>query len=313
MIELKKAIQKFGMGSLMRGYVQTNTLWYVFISFLINGGSQQGLELVRLGQQLKVKKLLFKKYKNIINKPIIENRSQQKSNYVWICWLQGIEQAPEIVKLCVKSVFEFFTDKEVVVVTKDNITDYIDIPDYILIKWLDGRITNTHFSDILRAELLTKHGGIWIDATVFISHKDLLFEKIVDDSDLFFFQKLKPGADGNAITMSSWFISSKKGNPILMRTRDLLREYWKKNDKLLDYFLFHFFLQLVLDKNRSYFDIVPKFDNGSSHILLSRLNDTFCQEEFDNICARVTLNKLSYKNIDVTKDNTFYRHLIELK
>lgn len=313
MTELRKAIKKFGMGSLLRDYIHTNTLWYVFMSFLINGVSKNGLELVRLGQQLKVKKLILKKYSNIINEPIIENRNQQKSNYVWVCWLQGLDKAPEIVKICIKSIFEFFTEKEVVLVTENNITDYIDIPDYIMVKWVDGRITDTHFSDILRAELLTKYGGIWIDATVFISHKDPVFEKIVDDSDLFFFQKLKPGADGNAITMSSWFISAKKENPIIMRTRDLLREYWKKNDNLLDYFLFHFFFQLVLEKNKSYFDAVPKFDNGSSHILLSRLNDVFIQKDFDNICSRVIINKLSYKNIDTTRTDTLYAHIINFK
>ncbi|AFS40122.1 Capsular biosynthesis protein [Leuconostoc gasicomitatum] len=313
MSELKKAIRKFGKGALIRGYIRTHTLWYIFLSFLINGSSKQGLELVRLGQQLKVKKLLYKRYKGIINNPIIENNIQQKSNYVWICWFQGIEQAPDIVKVCVESIVESFTEREVILVTKNNIANYVEIPDYMVNKWHDGKITDTHFSDILRAELLTKHGGIWIDATVFVSHKDYLFEKVVDNSDLFFFQKLKPGGDGNAIIMSSWFISCKKNNPILTRTRDLLREYWKKNDKLLDYFLFHFFLQLVLDKNKLYYDAIPKYDSGVPHILLSRLNDTYCREEFENICDRVSINKLSYKNIDTNKDDTFYAHFIEMR
>ena len=66
MSELKKAIRKFGKGALIRGYIRTHTLWYIFLSFLINGSSKQGLELVRLGQQLKVKKLLYKRYKGCL-------------------------------------------------------------------------------------------------------------------------------------------------------------------------------------------------------------------------------------------------------
>lgn len=64
---------------------------------------------------------------------------------IWWCWLQGLESAPPIVKAC-----------------------------YILDKWKAGIISNTHFSDILCLELLTSRGGIWVDATVFVTGNESL-------------------------------------------------------------------------------------------------------------------------------------------
>lgn len=50
-----------------------------------------------------------------------------------------------------------------------------------------GIITNTHFSDLLRIELLINHGGLWLDATTYltgtlpnyISENDFLFIEMV--------------------------------------------------------------------------------------------------------------------------------------
>ena len=38
-------------------------------------------------------------------------------------------------------------------------------------------IDNTHFSDLLRLELLIKYGGTWIDASVLITKYDKSFFK----------------------------------------------------------------------------------------------------------------------------------------
>ena len=61
------------------------------------------------------------------------------------------------------------------------------------------------------------------------------------DSDLFLFQNLKPGADGSTLNISSWFITSCANNKILLAVRELLWEYWKKENTLIDYFLIHHF------------------------------------------------------------------------
>ena len=89
---------------------------------------------------------------------------------VWVSWMQGYDKAPDIVKKCIDSI-KASTNHPVYIVTSENLNEYADIPDYISEKYASGIITNAQFSDILRMSLLSKHGGIWIDATVFAPKK----------------------------------------------------------------------------------------------------------------------------------------------
>lgn len=64
-------------------------------------------------------------------------------------------------------------DKEVILISYDNLEEYVHFPDYILEKWKKGQITNTHMTDLLRLELLIKYGGMWLDATVYCSSPNI--------------------------------------------------------------------------------------------------------------------------------------------
>jgi hypothetical protein len=87
--------------------------------------------------------------------------------------------------------------------------DYVSFPDFILKKWKQGVITNTHMTDLLRLELLIKYGGLWLDATVLCTGQA---PEYFFSSDLFFFQTLKPGRDGHATYISSWLMEAKTNN-----------------------------------------------------------------------------------------------------
>lgn len=52
---------------------------------------------------------------------------------VWVCWLQGIDQAPEVVKKCVETIYKHAgRHGEVVVLSEKNMSDYIQMPDDLL-------------------------------------------------------------------------------------------------------------------------------------------------------------------------------------
>ena len=98
------------------------------------------------------------------------NQEFQKTKYsdrIWICWWQGLEQAPELVKVCVNSIQKNAGNHRVIVLTDDNYKDYVDIPEWVEEKKNKGIITRTNYSDLLRLSLLAKHGGMWIDSTFF--------------------------------------------------------------------------------------------------------------------------------------------------
>lgn len=52
-------------------------------------------------------------------------------NKIWICWWQGIDNAPEIVKTCVESIKRNAGKYEVIVITDDNCKDYVQFPDWL--------------------------------------------------------------------------------------------------------------------------------------------------------------------------------------
>ena len=106
--------------------------------------------------------------------------------------------------------------------------NYVQFPDFILDKWKNGKITHTHMTDLLRLELLVKYGGMWVDATVLCTSKREEIPDYFFNSELFLYQILKPGRDGQAQPISSWLMSAKTNNKILMMARYLCYEYWKK-------------------------------------------------------------------------------------
>ena len=168
-------------------------------------------------------------------------------------------------------------------------------------------------TDLLRLELLIRYGGMWMDATVFCSGKEI--PDYYFDSDLFFYQCLKPGRDGHAIYISSWLISAKTNNKILMAVRHLCYEYWKENNNMMDYFLLHSFFSIVLDYYpEEWRQIVPR-DNATPHILLLRLFEQYDERVWESVKAQNCFHKLTYKftQKEEALEGTYYRKLFDIK
>ena len=110
-------------------------------------------------------KVLVNKYEYLLDK----NETIPEDSPIWIMWYQGIKNAPELIKFCVQSVIINRGKHPVYIIDKNNFKKYIDLPDYILKKFNERKFSITHFSDIIRMALLSKHGGYWIDSTYFVT------------------------------------------------------------------------------------------------------------------------------------------------
>ena len=88
---------------------------------------------------------------------------------IFVCWLQGEEAMPPVVKACYASIKHFAQNHPVVLITSENLSQWVAIPDHILRKVGEGKITLTHFSDIIRANLIAKYNAIWLDATIYLT------------------------------------------------------------------------------------------------------------------------------------------------
>lgn len=295
--------------NVIKQYAKSRVLIFALFQILTQGTSKKSLEIVRNSVDNKIINRLRKKYKNYIldNKEMIlqESSKREYSDKIWFLWLQGIEQAPEIVKMCYNSIQQNLDNRELILLTDNNYRDFITFPDYIQEKIDEGIITKTHLSDLLRLELLTKYGGTWVDATVYISSSSN-FPNYMLKSDLFLFQKLKPGLDGNPRSISSWYITSCTNNPILLLAKGLLFEYWKNNNYLIDYFLLHDFIELAIETYPDEWKKIVPFSSSTPHILLLRLFDSFNEEMWTSIVSQTSIHKLTYKydsNISIEGTN----------
>ena len=104
---------------------------------------------------------------------------------IWWCWLQGIENAPEIVKACYRSLQKL--GRKIVVLDEENIPRYVELPAHVTEKYQRGIIGRAHYTDLVRLELLTRLGGAWIDATTWVSGTERIIP-LLEEEDLFFFR-----------------------------------------------------------------------------------------------------------------------------
>ena len=250
-----------------------------------------------------------KKYSYVIDKSTYEiTRNKSDCNIIWFCWLQGIDKAPDLVRSCYKSIERSTTGTNWVikVIDETNIYDYVSFPDYIIKKYESGIITRTHFSDLLRMELLIKYGGIWADSTVFMTGA---IPEYCYNGDFFTFNHGYRHDD--SIVFESWFIYSIPKHPLLLTTRDLIYEYWKRHNFLNEYFLFHLMFTIASEKYIDIWNEVPFYTDLVPHVLSHELFDPFDKERFDEIKRMSVIHKLSNR-MDIPNDykNTYYDYLI---
>lgn len=212
---------------------------------------------------------------------------------IWVCWLQGEKNAPLLVKKCIASIRKYAADKEVIIITNDNLSQYITFPDFILKNKIKGRITNTHFSDIIRIYLLAKYGGIWIDATVYLTGP---LPAYALNTPLFCYKTSL--SETEPIKMSSWFISAQPNHEIIVRTQQLITEYWKHNTWLCHYYLFHLLFSIAIDSKthlKEQWKAIPYFNSCIPHTLSTEITNSYQIERWEQIKQISSIHKLTYK------------------
>lgn len=222
---------------------------------------------------------------------------------IWICWFQGLENAPPVVKRCYESVKENLKGYTIHFLTAENMLEYADIPEGILQKWKKGIIGNANLSDYLRSAILNKWGGVWVDATVlFTDYVD--FDQLSCGSGIFVFRDLTLQEIG--LPISSWLIASCPGNPILLLTQELLDDYWKNKNYAIDYFMFHILFGLAVERYPEDWEKMPAFSNRVPHLLSRELTRRFDEEHYALIKKMTPIHKLSWHARDYSEESGSY-------
>lgn len=287
--------RQFGGLFLIREYAKEGVLWIGIKSFFRWIIGRESFKGIFLSMLRKVEVFLEEKYKMVMlerkefysDNPWPHNRNK----FVWICWLQGLERAPEIIKVCYASLLRHFPDREVKVIDDSNWAEFVSLPEYVIGRWKNKQISPANFSDLLRLELLIRYGGTWIDATVLCTGKDHTEEYL--NSDLFMFQYTRPGSDEWG-GIGNWFISSCTNNEVLMVLRDMLYAYWRDYDCTLDYYIFHLFFSMLREVYPEEIAAMP-YGYAARHISLAKhWGETFDREKWDKLVSKVSFHKLTH-------------------
>ena len=166
---------------------------------------------------------LEKKYSKFINGYNLKNlQNPINCKKIWILWWQWIDNAPDLVKICVSSIKKHSCWYEIILLDKYNYKNYVNLPNFILKKVEKKQITITHLSDIIRMALLKDYWWIWVDATIYINND--IFDKF------------------NDVNFNSIYLSS---NPIEKWCSFLLR--WRSDNRI-----FHFCYDFFVEYNKYY-------------------------------------------------------------
>lgn len=259
--------------------------------------------------------VLTESYKKM---PVVSSMAQatdgSESAAIWVFWWQGYDNAPPLVKKCIDSIRLHAGNHPVILLTQENCKQYAELPEYIWEKTESGIISLTHFSDILRMKLLSAHGGMWLDATVFVSED---IPKAYFQQDFF---TIKYPSSKSAITKGRWtgFCQAAKQGSLLHRfCLDVFLAYWNTYSKLIDYF----FIDYVVAYAYAYIPAVHTTVDAVSenNIGVHELDRLFflpySADTYEQAMRSAVFHKLNWKRNypekAETDEPTAYRHFMQ--
>lgn len=239
----------------------------------------------------------YLKINTLLNKNVILKKHNEKNNYkdvIWFCWFQGIENSPDIVKSCYEQLKKLSNGHKICIITRENINNYISLPDYILDKHKSGIISNTHLSDIIRIMLLAKYGGLWVDATCYFTEPIpkyyFKYPFFCYQSDIFFYKGFR--------IASSWLLACEADNVLILTLEQYILNWWKVNSEIVDYYLIQYLLEIAIYSNMECFKIwnqLPYFNNVCALMLQYDMHKKFDYERYKYICSLSPVHKMTYK------------------
>lgn len=241
---------------------------------------------------------------------------REKERIVWQYWDSGIDGAPLVVRSSIKSVQDNLPDGYKHIVLNDkNLHEYVEIPDWIMDKRRTNREFRTvFFSDILRLYLLEKYGGVWIDATIFMSAQ--IPGHVLNSSFFVFYRGEEPAEreiyerfDPNyfswrkefKVKLCNSFIVADRGHPFLTALKDILVRYWKEENTFRHYFILQMLFEQLI-KVEPYSNVKwDSMDDLDIHRMQFEMGKSFTKERWDRLRSLCFAHKLSYKFVNKEK------------
>lgn len=254
----------------------------------------------------------YKEHPSLILNPI--------GNKVWMFWYTGFDTAPPIVKKCV-TIVKQLDEVDLILLDKDNLEKYFTFEGNIRKFFYDGKISIQTFSDILRCQLLSRYGGFWFDATLFVINKDF----IVQNKNLPYWSMKH--SNNNLLLkkkMNEYFTEGRwtnhasgsgKNNPLFSFIYEMFLLYYQNYDYIFDYFQIDYIWLYAYDNfnwaKKLVDDVTPSV--SCSYYLGQHLTKKFDYKKWEEILHNNSFQKLRWKvksNTKTKKHLTYYDYFI---
>lgn len=133
-------------------------------------------------------------------------------------WNTPLDDAPEVVRLGYKSWVLRNPEYRVVLLNDQTLEEELGFDFNAVFDISTIRLTLANRADLLRTYLLSRYGGVWVDATSFcLEPLDAWLPNISDKSDFFAFRQ----EEVKSRPIEVWFMYARKGSPVIKNTLQL--------------------------------------------------------------------------------------------
>lgn len=235
---------------------------------------------------------------------------------IWVFWWQGENNMPELIKKTYKSIVDNSNGHEVILLSQVNYSSFVDVPQTILDKVVNKKMSFAHLSDFIRLQLLSRYGGLWIDSTVLVL-------KPIDEAIFsypFYSIHTEPH-DNKCVGKYRYFVSlmaSMPGNPFMLNCYNIFKDFWMRHERALDYLFMDYCIDYVAS-DPEYSEVLANipFNNKNTLSLLNNYSSPFSEKLWKELIADTTFFKLNWK-VEVSKrtmdgKETIYGHILNMR
>jgi len=285
--------------------------YYVVYPHIRNRG---GKEKVFLKRHEEIKRFIKREFSDIFERyrriKYTNCGVQESILPIWICWLQGETEMPNVVKLCYRSVCANASVRPVRLITLENVDKYIRIPDLVRYN-LCKRVSYTHYADYIRILLLREYGGLWIDASILVTGN------ITIDTGFAFYSIKQRNDNIRYVSQYRWLVglmgcSLECGKYMFACLDDIFTAYLKKYPLFIDYFLLDYFIAAMYDELpdvKMLIDELP-YNSCTFYDLIALVDEKYNDKEWAKIKSGSIFHRLTWKKSFRTRtvngEDSFY-------
>lgn len=166
---------------------------------------------------------------------LIETKEINIPKKIWMYW-DSVDRS-DLIELCIQNTKKICFDYEIVVLDSTSVKKYIDLPDF------EKHIPLAVKADFIRLALLNKYGGIWMDASIFITENFNWFLKKMNSKETFVFYSDHCTTNISNPIVENWFIAAPEHSVFIADWFDEFKkcifsksptEYYKGYSKRMD-------------------------------------------------------------------------------